>query len=205
MARPSNTEERRTQIVSAMQKVMASSGYAGSTIAAIARAAGLAPGLVHYHFRDKREILVALVDTLARYGRDRYDRRTAVATTARDRLRAYVDARLAYGPDAQSDAVAAWVVVAEQAIHDADVREVYQTALAAELKVVRSLLRQRYRELGHRPRRVDQLAAGILSYIEGAFVLATTARPLLPRGFAAPIAIDWIERYIAAEVTDGKS
>jgi len=55
MARPSNTDERRGQIVAALQAVMARAGYAGATIAAIARQAELAPGLVHYHFKDKRD------------------------------------------------------------------------------------------------------------------------------------------------------
>ena len=47
MARPSNTEERRQQIVQGLLRVMAERGYERASIAEIARAAGLTPGLVH--------------------------------------------------------------------------------------------------------------------------------------------------------------
>ena len=199
MPRTPNTQERRQQIVDGLRQVIATSGYAGATIAAIAKAAGLAPGLIHYHFRDKREILVALVQALAGYARERYARRAAAATDAAERLRAYVDARLAYGADAQPDAVAAWVMIGEQAVQDADVREVYQSAIGDEMQLVRRLLKACYAERGKRVHQLDHLVAAVMAFVEGAFVLATNARPLLPAGFAAPMALAWIERYIDAE------
>ncbi|MGX9566747.1 TetR/AcrR family transcriptional regulator [Pseudomonas sp. CFBP 5748] len=199
MARRSNTDERRSQIVAALQAVMARAGYAGATIAAIARHAGLAPGLVHYHFKDKREILVALVDSLADYAHQRYASRAAAAQTAEQKLEAYITAHLAYGPDAQPDAVAAWVMIGEQSAHDPDVREVYQAALAAQMKLLKGLLRQRFAECGRRARRLDSFVAGVTCFIQGAFTLSTTARPLLPTAFAAPTLIAWVERYIEAE------
>lgn len=199
MARRSNTDERRSQIVAALQAVMAKAGYPGATIAAIARHAGLTPGLVHYHFRDKREILVALVDALAGYAQQRYKSRAASAATAEQRLEAYITAHLGYGEDAQPDAVAAWVMIGEQAAHDPDVREVYQAALAAQMKLLKKLLRQRLAERGRRARGLDSLVAGISCFIQGAFTLSTSARPLLPTAFAAPTLIAWVERYMDAE------
>jgi TetR/AcrR family transcriptional regulator, transcriptional repressor of bet genes len=200
MTRRSNTDERRGQIVAALQAVMAKSGYSGATIAAIARHAGLAPGLVHYHFKDKREILVALVDSLAGYALQRYESRAAAAETAEQKLHAYITAHLAYGPDAQPDAVAAWVIIGEQSAHDPDVRDVYQAALAAQMKLLKGLLRQRFAERGRRVRKLDSFVAGVTCFIQGAFTLSTTARPLLPSAFAAPTLIAWIERYIDGEV-----
>lgn len=199
MARPSNTNERRGQIVAALQAVMAKTGYAGATIAAVAGHAGLAPGLVHYHFRDKREILVALVDSLASYARQRFESRAATAQSAGQRLEAYIAAHLAYGPDAEPDAVAAWVMIGEQAAHDPDVREVYQAALSAQMKLLKSLVRQCFKERGRRVRRLAPLVAGITCFIQGAFTLATTARPLLPSGFAEPTLVAWVDRYIEGE------
>lgn len=178
---------------------MARSGYAGATVTEISRQAGLAPGLVHYHFRDKREILVALVDALAGYARTRYETRAEGCGTGEQKLMAFIDAQLAYGPDAQTDAVAAWVMVGEQAVHDADVREVYQSAVADQIRLLKSLLRQTLSERGRRARRVDALAAGVIAFIQGSFSLATTARPLLPAGFAAPMLRLWLERYLAGE------
>ena len=63
MGRRSKTNERRRQIVAALQAVMTRAGYAEATIAASHGMRG-SPGLVHYHFKDRREILVALVDSL---------------------------------------------------------------------------------------------------------------------------------------------
>jgi TetR/AcrR family transcriptional repressor of bet genes len=199
MGRRPNSDERRAQIVSALQMVMARSGYAGATVAEVARHAGLAPGLIHYHFRDKREILVALVDALAGYAQDRYESRARACGTAWQKLDAYIAAYLAYGADAQPDAVAAWVMVGEQAAHDADVREVYQAALGAQMKVLKSILRLVLAERGRRARRLDQLVAAVSAFIQGAFTLSTTARPLLPAGFAAPMLTLWLQRYMDAE------
>ena len=65
MARPVNTHLRRAQIVDGLQQVMAERGYARASITAIGKAAGLSPGLVHYHFGSKQEVLLALVDRLS--------------------------------------------------------------------------------------------------------------------------------------------
>jgi len=64
MARPSNTDQRREQITRALQAVMAKKGYDRASISEIAAAAGLAAGLVHYHFDSKLEILLAVLDRL---------------------------------------------------------------------------------------------------------------------------------------------
>ena len=66
MPRTPNTAVRRRQIVDGLCRVMAREGYGHATVQAIAAEAGLAPGLIHYHFADKREILVELVETLRR-------------------------------------------------------------------------------------------------------------------------------------------
>ena len=64
MPRPSNSEARRAQITRALMKVMAKRGYDGASVADIAKAAKLTPGLVHYHFESKQEILLELLASL---------------------------------------------------------------------------------------------------------------------------------------------
>jgi TetR/AcrR family transcriptional repressor of bet genes len=199
--RKPNTELRRQQIVDGLLKTMAAQGYAGATVQAIAAASGLAPGLIHYHFHDKREILVALVDQLAHYALLRFESRAALATTAQERLRAYIDARLAYGADANPDAVAAWVMIGAEAVRDPDVREVYQRAITQEIALVRKLLRAYLVESSKRVRKLDAFAVGLLAFVEGVFVLASNARTIVPTGFAADMAAEWVHRYIAGEPT----
>ena len=199
MPRKPNTELRKQQIVDGLLRTMAKQGYAGATVQAIAVASGLAPGLIHYHFHDKREILVALVDELVSYASRRFESRAALASNAQERLHAYIAARLAYGEDANPDAVAAWVMVGAEAVRDPDVREIYQRALTQEIGLVRRLLRAYLVESGKRVRKLDAFAAGLLAFVEGVFVLASNARAIVPTGFAADMATEWVHRYVASE------
>src|SRR5690349_17707233 len=104
---------------------MSREGYANATIAAIAKEAGLAPGLIHYHFEDKPSILVALVAKLAALLDARTARLAAVAGTPRARLHALVEAHVGLGDDADPSAVAAWVVIAAEAVSRPEVRALY--------------------------------------------------------------------------------
>lgn len=101
MGRPSNTKERRAQIIDALLSTMAKEGYERATVNAIAREANLAPGLVHYHFTNKQEILVALVEQLVTRLDERVEARLEGASDApRAKLYAVVDAYVALGPEA---------------------------------------------------------------------------------------------------------
>jgi TetR/AcrR family transcriptional repressor of bet genes len=51
----------REQIIAAASHVLSEQGYDATTLKAIARAAGLAPGLVHYHFGGKDQLLVEVL------------------------------------------------------------------------------------------------------------------------------------------------
>ena len=62
---------RRQQIAQALMSLMATEGYDGATIKSIAQHAELTPGLVHYHFSSKREILLHLLEQLMAQHRDK--------------------------------------------------------------------------------------------------------------------------------------
>src|SRR5215467_5463749 len=58
----------REQIIQAAYRVLAEQGYDAATIKAIAHEAGVAPGLLHYYFASKDELLVeVLKDISQRY------------------------------------------------------------------------------------------------------------------------------------------
>lgn len=184
MVRPSNTLERRAEIVEALLGVMATSGYDGATVASIAEQAGLTAGLLHYHFHDKKEILLALGEELVRRVWERYEERASRACDDWERLFAFTDAHVALGPDADPDAVACWVMLAAEAVRDPEVRKLYRAATRRSLdeleKLVTPLL------MTYDSKRAARVAAGLLSAIEGAFHLSISARAV-PRGFAAPL------------------
>ena len=57
---------RRGQIIRAAATVLGRIGYSDSSVKQIALEAGVAPGLVHYYFTSKEELLVAVVHELER-------------------------------------------------------------------------------------------------------------------------------------------
>jgi len=190
MPRPRNTDARRAQIVDGLLDVMARAGYDGASIQEIARAAGLTPGLLHYHFGSKQEILVALVERLIDGVRARYDARLAAGVTEpRARLDAFIDAHLARGRDADPRAVAAWSVVGAEAIRQPDVRALYRRALGSSLRELTRLVTTVRRADGagrRHPTSARETAAALLTAIEGAFRIAAAAPGALPAGYAAP-------------------
>jgi TetR/AcrR family transcriptional repressor of bet genes len=187
VGRPSNTETRRAEIVEGLRVVLAREGYERATIAAVAKEAGLAPGLVHYHFASKLEILVALVVRLAAGLEARTgERLVSAGDDPRRRLLAYVDAHVSKGADEDPAAVAAWVAIAAEATRVPEVRAVYQGAIDARLRTLEELARACLRADGRDARSARSYAAAIASAIEGAFLLGTAAPGSLPEGFAAP-------------------
>jgi len=54
-------EDKRRQIVQAAFDVLSSKGLEGASIKEIAKSARVAPGLVHYYFKNKEELLAAVV------------------------------------------------------------------------------------------------------------------------------------------------
>jgi TetR/AcrR family transcriptional repressor of bet genes len=199
MSRKSNSEQRRQEIVFALLATMAEHGYEKATIQAIAQKAMLTPGLIHYHFKSKEEILLHLVRFLAELSRVRYEQFAATANTSDEKLKAYIDARLALGTGANPEAVAAWVVIGAEAVRQPAVREIYQEAVATEFILLTGLLKSCLSDKGKSTKNVSQLAAGLLALMEGAFQLASAARDIMPQGYAATMAVQFVMRYIDTE------
>lgn len=177
MPRPRNTEARRQEIVDGLQKVMAQNSYEKATVASIARAAGLTPGVVHYHFSSKQAILLALTEQLAKLLQKRFlelDKDPEPLA----RLDAFIDSRLATGPGADPQAVACWVAIGTEALRQPEVGEIY-----------RRLMKEQVREVGEilKPLCADptEAAVAILAAIEGCYQIATAVPGCAPSGFAA--------------------
>lgn len=62
------TESTRDRIIRAASRVLGARGYDATTLKQIAREAGAAPGLVHYYFGGKEQLLVEVLrEALRRY------------------------------------------------------------------------------------------------------------------------------------------
>lgn len=114
------------------------------------------------------------------------------------RLQAYFEARLGLGQGASAEVAAAWVMIGAEAVRQAEVREVYQAAVAQELAALTTLLADCLRQAGRDPAAAAGLAPALLAFMEGAFQLASAAEAVMPKGYAAPAALDMACRGMAA-------
>lgn len=180
---------------------MARRGYDGASVAEIARAAGLTGGLVHYHFADKREILLALLASLAGEARERA--RRAVERGGehpRARLERYLDAFLSREADPDPEALACWVAIAAEAIRDPAVRRPFEAALAEMGTALERLVGDVLEEARLPRRGAKPAAAALLATMQGYFLVAATAPGMIPAGSAAGMA-----RRLARRVVEGVS
>ncbi len=63
---------RREQILIAARHLLARKGWAGTTFADICQEAGISGGVLTYHFKDKDEILLALLENVTQMYQDRF-------------------------------------------------------------------------------------------------------------------------------------
>jgi TetR/AcrR family transcriptional repressor of bet genes len=174
MGRPTVRAARRAEITAAFARVLAHQGYAGATIAAVAEEAGVAPGLVHHHFKDKADLLGSLLEELIA----RFRLRTGAKETGADPLTAYLAAALDL--DEGSDAIAArcWVGVLAEAVRQPGLGAQVRRLVDTEIEGIRRRSRGRLS---------PQEAGGVLAFVLGSLVLGAFA-PQRTAGFAAPAA-----------------
>ena len=80
---------RRQQLIDSTIAVLARKGYAGLTVADVAKEAGLSAGIVIFHFNSKDELLAAVLGALAAEYRTHWEASMkAAGPTAADRLKA---------------------------------------------------------------------------------------------------------------------
>ena len=95
MGRIEREDSRRNQLIEATIGIMSEVGFAATTLALIGQRAGISPGLVAHHFRDKDGLLEATLRTLAtRLARATSDH-LATASGPRQRVQAVIDSYLA--------------------------------------------------------------------------------------------------------------
>jgi AcrR family transcriptional regulator len=71
--------DNRERLIAAGYTILSEKGYEATTVKEVARVAGVSPGLFHYYFASKDELLVAVLQEAgARYGRLMQDLRATV-------------------------------------------------------------------------------------------------------------------------------
>jgi AcrR family transcriptional regulator len=85
---------RREQILAAAERLLARNGWAGTTFADICKEAGISNGVLTYHFKDKDEILLAVLEKVSRTSNDRFFSLLQEQTSWLDKLKLIVNRNL---------------------------------------------------------------------------------------------------------------
>jgi len=196
MGRPSNTEQRKQEIINALLRVMAERGYEKASIQAIAKEADLAPGLIHYHFKTKQEILLGLVNWIASSATERLDKMETEVCDPWDKLTVFINARLATGETELPQVVSAWVVIAGESIRQPEIKEIYQNLIEQQLNHLKKLIADVWQNKSVNSKEVVHLSAIVISAMEGAFQLSATANEIMPKNYAAESVLEIIKASI---------
>jgi betaine-aldehyde dehydrogenase len=129
-------EARRAQLIEVTIDSLAEVGYVGTTLAQIARRAGVSPGLVAHYFDDKDGLLEAAFRTLSRAIARRVRARLALARTPRGRVQAVIDVNLA-PEEFDRRTGTAWLAFWGQVLHVRGLKRVqtgYQRRMLSNLR-----------------------------------------------------------------------
>jgi TetR/AcrR family transcriptional repressor of bet genes len=172
MGRISVRPQKRQEIAEAFALVLAQRGFAQSTIAAVADRAGISPGLIHHHFKDKEDLLNELVTLL----QGRLAQRIQNEKKGAPPLERFIDAALRL--DARSDLNTArcWVGIFAEAIRNPTLHRRIKRLMDAQLAAIQRMSGGRFS---------DHDAAAVLAFVIGALVFGALA-PRRTAGFAAP-------------------
>jgi TetR/AcrR family transcriptional repressor of bet genes len=177
MGRKSERENRRREITQAFGRVLANHGFAGATMTAVAEDAGLSPGLLHHHFKDKNEMLDELLTALIGSFKKRFSEFSA-AKPAEHKLECYINAALKL--DQNSDLISAkcWVGLLAEALRNPVLFNRVKRHLENEVKIVSEISGNNLDE---------QQSSALIAFVFGALVFGAFA-PRKAAGFAAPAA-----------------
>jgi len=163
-------EARRAQLIEVTIDSLADVGYVGTTLAQIARRAGVSPGLVAHYFGEKDGLLEAAFRTLARVVAVKMSERLALASSPRARVQAVIDANL--GPENFDRRTGtAWLAFWGQVLHVEGLKRVQTAYQRRMLSNLRSDLRSMIPAEDART-----LAAMIAAMIDGVWLRAALSQ-----------------------------
>jgi AcrR family transcriptional regulator len=141
MSRAAKAAQTRERILEAARRILSEEGVERLTTRRVAELAGVSHGMVHYHFADKRDLIVALVVHARRDWVEPLEELVDGPGTARARMRAVIDW---VAQPATREAMHVHTAVLVNALGD----EVLRDRLAAEYARWRAPFVTLFRELG---------------------------------------------------------
>lgn len=141
MSRAGQAAETRTRILDAARRVLAEEGTDRFTTRRVAEIAGVSHGMCHYHFKDKRELVLAVLVHARRDWVEPLEELVDGPGTAEQRMRAVI---VWMAAPATTDVMRVHTALMSFALQDNRVRE----RLAAEYARWRAPFVTLFRELG---------------------------------------------------------
>lgn len=185
MPRPSNRAQRREEIANALMKVMARKGYEGAALSDVAAEARLTQGLIHYHFKDKMEILLEAQRMLMTRHMVALGASVYSAGSPARQVAAFIDFHLGLGATRNPEALACWITLLGEAIRHQAVRDDFEKITKSLVETLADVFQQGISDKVFRCANPLAAAAALVAAIHGYLVLAATARCVIPKGSAA--------------------
>jgi len=161
----------------------------GASTVSISKDLGVSQGLIHYHFKNKQEIVLSVINLLSIILMERYAELSKRCHTYSDKLSVFISARLAKGNSDHDQAVAAWVIISAEAVRDPVIKERYGIAIREQLDLLDDLM-SKMKQYEDSHERVYKIAA--LAFMEGSFSLSVRAAKVVPSGYGVMVAKDML-------------
>jgi transcriptional repressor BetI len=164
-------DDRRRQLIEATIDTMADLGFAATSLAHIARRAGVSPGLVAHYFDDKEGLLEATLRAMSARLTRASTRRLAAAQDPRGRIQAVIDSVLA-PEEFDRRTCSVWLAFWGEVIHSRRlkrIQHVYEQRLLSNLRHALRRLMQ--------PAQAASSALSIAALIDGLWLKATLSAP----------------------------
>ena len=184
--------DSRSRIVTAAFRVLVRDGYEAASVKEIAREAGVAPGLVHYYFDTKEDLLLATVDDACQ--RFLGGRLQELRQKKRDGVEGMTPSQearesLELNKEAIRKGREFWILIMEmysRALYEPKIRSAIRDFIKEDRAEIERIVRGVMRELGRDPGvPADAIAAAIYGSIHGIVM-----QKLLDPKFDADAAID---------------
>lgn len=180
--------KRRREIIHGLKLCMAEIGYEKASLRNIAMKGGIPPGSIHYHFRTKEEILLALLQDLVAIEDKRYQSLISSTTAPKVKMDFFIDSHLSPDVGAEVGDMASLIHIAALAATRTELRVAYQRAVNHRVDVLNEIIIDVMNWLGRSTARSREISTAILATIEGHYQYFVSAPQSLERRQATFIA-----------------
>ena len=173
MGRKNKIDIRRKEILETCYDLIEKEGIDAITLKKIGKKMEVAPSLIMHYFRNKDELILALVDHMLERMDTVYIPYLSEFKTAKERLAFYMDETINLYI-AQSVADTVWYPCFALGLHNSEVREGFRRVYDRDLSISERLFREYLEEEGIEGVDPKILSVKLISFVEGLNILQAT-------------------------------